>query len=91
MKLINFLTLVLLNPDLSVFENSVDSDQLPSQKPDDQDVHCFPNLIVNTMMLKQESGKLIQCMKNGGDSRECMVVYKIPSMIRLINTARILV
>ena len=32
------LTLVLLNPDLSFFDNSVD----PDQKPSDQDPHCFP-------------------------------------------------
>ena len=30
-----------LHPDLSHFENSVDPDQLASQKPADQDPHCF--------------------------------------------------
>ena len=29
------------NLDISCFENSVDSDQLASKKPADQDPHCF--------------------------------------------------
>ena len=29
----------MLKPDMSHFENSVDSDQLASQKPADQDAH----------------------------------------------------
>ena len=28
-------------PDISYFENSVDPDQLPSEKPADRDPHCF--------------------------------------------------
>ena len=36
------LILTILNPDLSHYENSVDSDQLASEKPADQDPHCFP-------------------------------------------------
>ena len=35
------LTLTMMNPDLSHFENSVGTDQLASQKPADQDPHCF--------------------------------------------------
>ena len=31
----------MLNWDISCFENSVDSDQLASRKPADQDPHCF--------------------------------------------------
>ena len=34
--------LIMLNPDICCFENSVDPDQLASQKPADQDQHCFP-------------------------------------------------
>ena len=38
------LTLVLLNTDLSFFENTVDPDQLASDKDvlSDQDPHCLP-------------------------------------------------
>ena len=36
------LTLVLPNLDLSIFENSVEPDQLASEKPADQDPHCLP-------------------------------------------------
>ena len=35
------IALILLNPDVSRFENSVDPDQLTSEKPADQDPHCF--------------------------------------------------
>ena len=35
------LTLTMLSPDISCFENSVDPDQLASEKPADQDQHCF--------------------------------------------------
>ena len=35
------LTLTMLNPDISCFENIVDQDQAASQKPADQDTHCF--------------------------------------------------
>ena len=31
----------MLNPDISSFENSVNLDQLASQKPADHDPHCF--------------------------------------------------
>ena len=33
---------VLVSLDMPSFENSVDSDQLASMKPADQDLHCFP-------------------------------------------------
>ena len=36
------LTLTMLNQKISGFENSVDLDQLASEKPADQDLHCFP-------------------------------------------------
>ena len=32
----------MLNQDLPHFENSVGPDQLASEKPADQDPHCFP-------------------------------------------------
>ena len=32
----------MLIPDISCFENSVDPNQLVSQKPADQGPHCFP-------------------------------------------------
>ena len=32
----------MLNLDISHFENSVDPDQLASEKPADQDPHCLP-------------------------------------------------
>ena len=35
-------TFSMLKPDISNFENSVDQDQLASQKPADLDLHCFP-------------------------------------------------
>ena len=35
------LTLTMFNLDRSCFENSMDSDQLASQKPADQDLNCF--------------------------------------------------
>ena len=35
-------TLSMRNPDISNFENSVDPDQLASEKPADLDLHCFP-------------------------------------------------
>ena len=31
----------MLIQDMSCFENSVDPDQLASEKPADQDLHCF--------------------------------------------------
>ena len=31
----------MLNPEISVFENNVDPDQLASEKPADQDPHCI--------------------------------------------------
>ena len=34
---------LLLNPEISYFENSLDHDQLASQKPADHDQHCFPS------------------------------------------------
>ena len=34
--------LSMLNLDISNFENSVDPDQLASEKPADLDLHCFP-------------------------------------------------
>ena len=37
-----WLTLVLLNPDIPSFANSVDPDQLASKKPTDLDLHCLP-------------------------------------------------
>ena len=39
-----FLALTMLNQDIPRFrfENSADPDQLASQKPADQDLHCFP-------------------------------------------------
>ena len=33
---------IAIYSDLSGFENSVDPDQLASEKPADQDPHCFP-------------------------------------------------
>ena len=36
------LTLITLNLDISCFDNNVDPDQLASEKPADQDLHCFP-------------------------------------------------
>ena len=36
------LTLTMLNSDTFVFENTVDPDQLASEKPANQDPHCFP-------------------------------------------------
>ena len=38
----------MLNPDTSCFENSVEQDQLASEKPADQGLHYF-SLIVNTV------------------------------------------
>ena len=38
----NFLTLTMLNLDVPCFENSVDPDQLASEKPADHTPHCFP-------------------------------------------------
>ena len=35
-------TTTVLNQGISNFENSVDPDQLASEKPADQDPHCFP-------------------------------------------------
>ena len=35
------LNLAMLKPDISCFKNCVDPDQLASQKPADQDPHCF--------------------------------------------------
>ena len=35
------LTFTMLNRYLSCFKNSVDPDQLASEKPADQDLHCF--------------------------------------------------
>ena len=35
-------------PDISHFENSVDQDQLASEKPVDLDLHCFLMLLVDT-------------------------------------------
>ena len=35
------LTFTMRNWDISCFENCVDPDQLASQKPADQDLHCF--------------------------------------------------
>ena len=32
----------MLSSDISCFENSVDSNQLASEKPADQDLQCFP-------------------------------------------------
>ena len=37
-----FLSLTMLNIDTFFFENSVDPNQLVSQKPADQNPHCFP-------------------------------------------------
>ena len=34
-------TLTMLNPDIFCFDNSVDPDQLASEKPADQDQHCL--------------------------------------------------
>ena len=43
------LTLIVLNSHISCSENSVDPDQLASEKPADQDPHCFVfNLLVNS-------------------------------------------
>ena len=39
------LTLVLLNQDILSLENSLDTDQLDSDKPSDQDLHCFPVMV----------------------------------------------
>ena len=42
----------MINPVIFCFENSQDPDQLASQKPADQDPHCFPdclNLIANNL------------------------------------------
>ena len=33
----------MLNSDISCFENSVDPDQLASEKQADEDLHCFPH------------------------------------------------
>ena len=41
MKPLTPLTITILKLDRSHFENSVDPDQLASQKPADQDPHCF--------------------------------------------------
>ena len=40
--------MTMLKADISRFENSIDPDQLASQKPADQDPHCFLLFIVNT-------------------------------------------
>ena len=40
------LTLTRLNVDIACFENSLDPDQLASQKPADQNQHFFSNLLV---------------------------------------------
>ena len=37
----SYITLSMLNTDISHFENSVDPDQLASQKPADLEPHCF--------------------------------------------------
>ena len=39
---LRFLTFTMLIQNIPCIENSVDPDQLASQKPADQDPHCFP-------------------------------------------------
>ena len=41
------LILTMLNLDISCLKNSVDQDQLASQKPADQDPDCFISLVNN--------------------------------------------
>ena len=42
LKMSNIKTYTMLNQDVTFFQNSVDPDQLASEKPADQDLHCFP-------------------------------------------------
>ena len=39
------------NLDISCFENSVDPDQLASEKPADQGPHCFPLFVTTSLKL----------------------------------------
>ena len=44
--------LSMLIPDISIcFGNSVDPDQLASEKPADQEPHCFPTVSLHTTAL----------------------------------------
>ena len=54
---INLFT-TMINLDIPCFENSVDPDQLASQKPADQDSHCFPLYLIhaNNRNPEEESG-----------------------------------
>ena len=60
----------MVNLDISCFQNSVDLDQLASEKPADQGPHCFPVLIylyiletgilqVNWMIIGEECKQII--------------------------------
>ena len=40
----------MLSTVISCFENNVDPDQLASEKPADQDLHCFPMLIPGILL-----------------------------------------
>ena len=44
----------MLNPDICCLENSVDSDQLASEKPTDQNPHCFYSVSAYKYMLITE-------------------------------------
>ena len=63
----NFKTIPLntkLSPDMSSFENSVDPDQLASEKPADLDPHCFYSACI------LESCKLIIKMEKSAVNRK---------------------
>ena len=52
------LTLMMLNLYISCSENSVDPDQLASEKPADQDPHCFPLRSSEYMLISFNWGKM---------------------------------
>ena len=53
MMIVRDLILILLNQDLSFFENSVEPDQMAFlRKPSDQDPHCFPLLVTACLYLE---------------------------------------
>ena len=54
------LTLTVLNLGIPCLENSVDKDQLASQKPADHDPHCFICLLVNNTRTSTLHVKCIQ-------------------------------
>ena len=63
-KSLQILTFTILHLDVYYFENSVDLDQLASQKPADRDLHCFTILLVSTCLW--ESFKFIRYKINEG-------------------------